>query len=416
MIGLGRTLAVTSCALWLAAPDAVAGELHLLGPVPFAYAVDVSDDGQVVTGYDQANVWYWTLDTGVVFVPGALPPANGVGGSVLITADGARVMCSTLQGEPQKTEPTFYTIASGEFDAAVGSLGYHCDISRMSPWDMSPNGRFVCGLAWDSGCAGKGYVWDAQTDTIATLPTLYFYKPTRANGVSNDGSLVAGWNDDYNGYRQGCVWTRNSSGAYVATLLNTGVATVKLREASCVSGNGQWAYGGGRPDVDGGAPYRWSYATGYQAVVPAPAGQGTIQDVNHDGTILLTNFSSGGYVWFADRGYVPLATWADEHGVKLPDEWFLRCFAMTEDALTIVGHAVRGDGTQSPFVLDLRPGSSGCPADLDGDGTVGGTDITALLAAWGPCPGIGCSADFDDNSTIDGVDLGFVLAAWGICQ
>ena len=27
-----------------------------------------------------------------------------------------------------------------------------------------------------------------------------------------------------------------------------------------------------------------------------------------------------------------------------------------------------------------------CPADLDGDGTVGITDFLALLAAWGPCP------------------------------
>ena len=27
----------------------------------------------------------------------------------------------------------------------------------------------------------------------------------------------------------------------------------------------------------------------------------------------------------------------------------------------------------------------GCPADLDGDGSVGFADLTALLSAWGPC-------------------------------
>lgn len=34
---------------------------------------------------------------------------------------------------------------------------------------------------------------------------------------------------------------------------------------------------------------------------------------------------------------------------------------------------------------------AGCPADLNGDGTVNAADLSILLGAWGPCPG--CSAD-----------------------
>ena len=165
------TALATLSALALFPAGASAGELHLLGLVPYAYAVDVSADGSVVTGYDPGSCWYWTLDKGVVFIPGALPPGNGVGGSVLITGDGERAMCSTLQGEPQKTEPTFFQILSQEFDPAVGSLGFNCDISRASPWDMSPDGRFVCGLVWNANCSALGYVWDANTDVMSTLPT-----------------------------------------------------------------------------------------------------------------------------------------------------------------------------------------------------------------------------------------------------
>ena len=394
---------------------AQSGELHLLGPVPYAYAVDVSADGRVVSGYDQGNVWYWTLDTWVVLVGGALPPGNGVGGSVLVTGDGQRLMCSTLQGEPQKSEPTFYEIATQNFDPSVGSLGYNCDISRASPWDMSADGRFVCGLVWDQGCNGKGYVWDATTDVMSLLPTVYFYKPTRANAVSEDGSLVVGWNDDYTGYRQGCVWRRDGSGNYVPTLMNTGVATVKMREAGACSGNGQWAYGQGRADVSGGAPYRWSAATGYQPIIPAPAGVGYVTDANFDGSTVLTYFGTTTHIWFADRGYVPIATWAAEHGVTLPPEWALRGFAMTDDALTIVGHALRDDGTQSPFVLDLRPSAPPCPADLNDDGAVNGDDLGILLGAWGPCASTDCPADLDGNGAVDADDLGILLAAWGAC-
>ncbi len=50
------------------------------------------------------------------------------------------------------------------------------------------------------------------------------------------------------------------------------------------------------------------------------------------------------------------------------------------------------------------------PADLDGDGSVDGVDLTIVLAAWGPCNN--CPADIDGNGMVDGVDLTEVLAGW----
>jgi hypothetical protein len=32
------------------------------------------------------------------------------------------------------------------------------------------------------------------------------------------------------------------------------------------------------------------------------------------------------------------------------------------------------------------PCTAACAADLDGDGTVGARDLSAILAAWGGCP------------------------------
>ncbi len=50
------------------------------------------------------------------------------------------------------------------------------------------------------------------------------------------------------------------------------------------------------------------------------------------------------------------------------------------------------------------------PADLDGSGTVDGTDLTALLASWGTCAR--CPADIDASGEVDGKDLTAMLAAW----
>jgi len=53
-----------------------------------------------------------------------------------------------------------------------------------------------------------------------------------------------------------------------------------------------------------------------------------------------------------------------------------------------------------------------CPADLDGDLVVGGSDLGLLLAAWGSDDG---NADLDGSGEVDGADLGEILAAWGAC-
>ncbi len=54
-----------------------------------------------------------------------------------------------------------------------------------------------------------------------------------------------------------------------------------------------------------------------------------------------------------------------------------------------------------------------CPADLDGDGTVGILDLLALLAAWGIDPG--GPPDFDGDGVVGILDLLTLLANWGPC-
>jgi hypothetical protein len=53
--------------------------------------------------------------------------------------------------------------------------------------------------------------------------------------------------------------------------------------------------------------------------------------------------------------------------------------------------------------------------DLDGDGVVGGGDLTLLLLSWGACPpDAECPADLDGNGTVDGHDQSILLQNWGL--
>lgn len=58
------------------------------------------------------------------------------------------------------------------------------------------------------------------------------------------------------------------------------------------------------------------------------------------------------------------------------------------------------------FRLDGGPN----PADLTGDAAVDGSDLGALLSAWGTCDE--CPADYNGNGVVNGADLGFLLARW----
>jgi hypothetical protein len=62
------------------------------------------------------------------------------------------------------------------------------------------------------------------------------------------------------------------------------------------------------------------------------------------------------------------------------------------------------------------PGGGGgdpCPADFDGDGNVGASDLSGLLAAWGTK-----NPKYDlagDGGLVGAADLSVLLGAWGPC-
>lgn len=50
-------------------------------------------------------------------------------------------------------------------------------------------------------------------------------------------------------------------------------------------------------------------------------------------------------------------------------------------------------------------------ADIDDDGTVGPSDLAAVLGAWGPCPC--CREDLNGDGVVDAFDLALLLGDWG---
>ena len=55
--------------------------------------------------------------------------------------------------------------------------------------------------------------------------------------------------------------------------------------------------------------------------------------------------------------------------------------------------------------------ASGCPEDLNGDGSVDAADLGILFAQWACATG--CSGDLNGSGLVDAADLGDLIAAWG---
>ena len=77
-------------------------------------------------------------------------------------------------------------------------------------------------------------------------------------------------------------------------------------------------------------------------------------------------------------------------------------------ATQIIGEWIDGGGN---FIAEDCPVD--CPADLNGDGVINGSDITFIIGSWGTDDP---AADINGDGTVNGGDLTILLSEWGPCE
>lgn len=116
--------------------------------------------------------------------------------------------------------------------------------------------------------------------------------------------------------------------------------------------------------------------------------------MGHDGTSAVrvcAFINGGGHDWLSNQCVGPMAG-----AGNLGEPRFVDFNFVTGDQFFV---AVEGSGGGTP-----------CPADLDGDGFVAGSDLALLLGNWG-----GAAGDIDGDGMIGGGDLAVMLGSWGDC-
>lgn len=153
----------------------------------------VSDDGKVVTLSTVDNNFYWTPELGIQLL-GELAADTANGGSPLVTADGKMIAVMVMNPADGINQMATYNVETKVWKY-LGGIGGVMDNETTSVWGMSPDGKYIVGLGATDAESYHGVKWSEATGMV-DLGSTYNDNYSRANGVSDNGNVIAGWQDD----------------------------------------------------------------------------------------------------------------------------------------------------------------------------------------------------------------------------
>jgi uncharacterized membrane protein len=339
----------------------------------------VSADGSVVAGYATGGQFFtWTRSAGLTPI-GGNAPANGIGGSAAISADGTVVGGNFTNPTTGKSEAAYYSTATGQW-TPVGSLGSSSGNEASSTWGMSADGRALVGLGWISSGRAHAIEWTAATGVV-DLGSTVTNRSSRANAASADGSVVAGWQDASTGLRQGAVWVNG-----VQTILNAAGTTNAVGEADAISSNGRVLGGLGNANDDNEA-YVWTAATGAVGLGHLdPSNRGGVTGISADGSVVVgydrpfgPALGGLGFISINGAPMVDLTAYATQAGINLNGFTLALPTAVSADGRTVVGIGYAGNTVQD-FVLQLPQTSVPEPSPVALAAVL--ASLVGLRAAW----------------------------------
>jgi uncharacterized membrane protein len=336
---------------------APAGEFRNLGAGRTPYGL--SGNGSVITGYDSSQYFIWSQGGGYRGIGGSIP-AGGVGGSPEISNDGSRICGAYLNPASGLNEMAMYNVAAATW-TPLGGIGGASGTTMSSGWGISGNGRSVVGLGWYSVTDTHAIQWN-EGGNLFDLGSTVANSSSRASSVNEDGSVVVGWQDSSDGFRQGAVWNNG-----VQSLLYMPNGTTPLGEANDVSANGEWVVGMG-VFGNGFQPWRWSAATGGLSlgrIVPTFRGASTA--ISDDGGIIVgydrplggAPTDGEGFIWTEETGMVNLTSYVASLGIDTQGFILSLPLAISADGTAIAGMGRHGAATVGWVVYIPEPASLG---------------------------------------------------------
>lgn len=159
-------------------------------------ATGISDNGEIICGYDNSagQAFYWTEGTGKVFIGSA--EAHGVSNDTTIA--GRFLDPNTLtNGNPTKVAGYY---KNGQWTKLSGIPGVDPldENSYTHAYSINGDGNKITGMAWEPGYIVEACFWTLPDTGIGLLGRTNNAN-SRVDDISNDGSVIVGWNGGVGG-------------------------------------------------------------------------------------------------------------------------------------------------------------------------------------------------------------------------
>lgn len=269
------------------------------------------------------------------------------------------------------------------------------DLGSVEPRDINAAGTIAGSIPFTGGFEGAVGTTHAcrrmPGGTIIDLGTLG--GPSSAGLAINADGWVVGESMLANGLTTHATLWHASGMVDLGTLGGTGSRATDIEGLVAV----------GFADIAGNRPHatRWTLTSGGAVATKSdlgtlPGGSTSAAYAVSGGSIVGT--SDDRAVLWKNGSVVDLNGQIDQN-----DFWVLTKATSIDSFGRIVGVG-RHKGLTRAFVLTPI-----LPADVDGDGIVGQTDLAILLGAWGSSD---ATYDLDGSGTVDAPDLAVLLGAW----
>lgn len=281
----------------------------------------VSNSGSVVGYFAQGDTYYlWDADANKVKAIEGTSPGQGHGSYATFSLDNKFISGASINPETGLSEISRYEVATNKW-TLLGGLGGVMGKASSGGYDISADGSTIIGLGWTKQFNANAIAW-TQNEGIIDLGSLHKGRSSRANEVSADGSIIVGWQDQFNPWKA-AVWKKNPNGGYfpnVYLLIDPKGDPTDLKnqlgEAHAISADGKWI--GGKGDEAMANAWLWSEETGMIDLgrfEDDDRARGNVTSINHDGTIAV-----GYYMTYKNGTSNPpdykCFIWTKKNGIK----------------------------------------------------------------------------------------------------
>lgn len=286
------------------------------------HADGVSDDGKVVGLSSSYNTFYWTPTEGIVKIGQFVADNTFTAGAVNITRDGKKAILYSGNTADNVNQFSIYDLQTKQW-TFLASTSTNFKTDDTTPYGMTPDGSTIVGLALAADYSfAKAIKWNAGVglqDLGSINPARYY----SALDINDDGSVIVGYQDQDNGFRQASIWKNG-----VQELL-TNANGDPLEVLTVISGDGNSLLG-----YQGHDAVKWTKDKGIVIIPDANAGEnweGAATASNYDGSIIVGYYKTPnyappgdgkGFIWTAQFGKQDLNDFVknlgfDDHGIRL---------------------------------------------------------------------------------------------------